>query len=266
ITDVQLKTAFLSEAAMMAFIDGIFMTMYNTLEVAYENLGHMARASLIGGVLYGARTTCVVNLLAEYNALVTTPLTLMDAMRNLEFLKFASARIKMVSDYMVKMSTTFNTDAWERFTPKDKQVFEVLSYFASMLDTYMQADVYHNELTKLQYYKNVPYWQASGTTWDFSSVSSINIQVEVPAANNTTTLQTVNQSGIVAVIRDIDSVGITIDNRRTKSIYNPHDELTNYWEKAELGYFRDNSENCVVFIMEETENTRANSLVFRQRN
>lgn len=265
ITDNQLETAFLSESAMMAFIDGIFISMYNSLEIDYENMGYAARATLIGATLYANKATCAVNLLALYNTETGSSLTVSAALRNADFLRYASSKIKLVSDRMVKMSVTFNSDGWERFTPKEKQVFEVLADFSNALDTYLQADVYHNELTKLQYYKSVPYWQASGENWDFDSVSSINLQVQIADEMEdedtppTYTLQTVNKTGIIAVIRDIDAVGTTIDKRRTKSIYNPHEELTNYWEKADIGYFRDDSENCVVFYMEEVAEPEAQS-------
>lgn len=248
IADVQLETAFTGASAMAAFIDGIFMSMYNSMELAYENNGNLARASLIGAVLTSTTVTAnKVNLLADYNTFTNESLTVTTALTNVDFLKYASMRMKLVSDQMIKPSVQFNAEQWERFTPKDRQVFEVNSNFAAILDTYLQADTYHNDMTKLQYYKSVPYWQGSGQSWAFEDTTAINVKIE--KADGST--ETVNKQHIVAVLRDIDSAGVTIDKRRTKSIYNPHDEYTNYWIKAEIGQFRDNSENCVVFYLEE---------------
>lgn len=251
IPDVQLETAFTSATAMAAFIDGIFQSMYNSLEIAYENVANLARASLIGSVMNITATTsmCKVNLIESYKDETGTTLTVKQALTNVDFLKFASMKMKEMSDYMQKAAVTFNPAAWERFTPKDRQVFEVLSAFASRFDTYLQSDTFHNEITKLPLYESVPYWQGNGQNWSFNNVSSINVKIEVPGTSGATTQKTVSASGIVAVLRDIDSAGVTIDKRRTKSIYNPHDEYTNYWVKAEIGQFRDVSENCIVFYL-----------------
>lgn len=251
--DVQLETAFLSATAMAAFIDGILMIMNESMKLAYENLGHMTRASLIGDVITSSIPMCKINLLTDYNTLTNTSHTVNSALRDTDFLKYAGMRIKMTSDRLTKYSTTFNKAGWERHTPKNYQVLEILSNLSSAFDTYLQADTYHNELTKLPNFKEVVYWQGSGTDWDFNEVSGINVKFDsYDYTTQTVTQKTVNQSGIVAVLRDIDSCGITIDKRRTRSIYNPRRETNNYWFKAEMGHFRDMSENCVVFVMQET--------------
>lgn len=251
IPDVQLKSAFTNATSMAAFISGIFQSMQNSMNVAYENLSNIARASLIGEVLTKKGTVRAVNLLTDYNTETNESLTVASALRSPEFLRWAAMRIKLVSDQMQKMSVIFNATGQERHTPKEYQVFEVLSNFEAALDTYLQADTYHNELTKLQYYTTIQYWQASGQRFNFEDVSSINLTIPIKQQDGSVVNTQVQQSGIVAVIRDRDAVGTTIDNRRSKSIYNPHEEYTNYWEKAEIGYFRDASENCVVFYLEE---------------
>lgn len=254
IYDVQLETAFLNAGAMMAFIDGIFQSMYNALELAYENIGNLARASLIGSIInQGDGTASKVNLIALYQTETGNTVTVQSALTDVNFLKFASMKMALASDQMVKMSTTFNIKKWERHTPKDRQVFEIQSNFAKAFDSYLQSDTFHNELTKLPNYESVPYWQGSGETWELSDVTGINVSLEVAGEDNTMSTVTVEQTNIIGVLRDIDSCGITIDKRRTKSIYNPRGEYTNYWLKAELGQFRDVSENCIVFYLEDVE-------------
>lgn len=247
--DVQLETAFTNAETMMAFIDGILTMMNDSMKLAYENLGYITRASLIGDVIISGKNTQKVNLLTEYNTETNETLTVSSALRNADFFRWAGQRIKKTIKRLEKKSTTFNTVGWERFTSKEYLIFEVLTDFASGFDTYLQSDVYHNELTKLSGFKEIAYWQGSGNNWSFDSVSSINVKIESADQDD---VVTVNKSGIVAVLRDVDAIGITIDKRRTKSIYNPRREVTNYWMKAEMGHFRDMSENCVVFYMEET--------------
>lgn len=260
IPDVQLKTAFRNAENMAAFFAGEFTVAQNSLNTAYENMGNLARASFMGACMISGTTTQAVNLLSQYNTLNTATLTVAEALRNKDFLLFSAEQIKNYSDFMESNSVTFNASAWERHTPKDKQVIEVLAHFSSAIDMNLQSSVFHNEITKLPYYQKINFWQGSGTEWKFEDASSINVSVEVPdtstnAAENATKTQSFTKSGIVACIRDIDSVGITIDNRRTKSFYDPHNELTNYWHKADINYYRDMSENGVVFYLEETSST-----------
>ena len=250
VPDVQLETAFTSAQAMMAFIDGILIMMNETMKLSYENLGYLTRASLIADVINSANPMTAINILAEYNTEMGESLTKAKAIYNAEFYRWAGMRIGMVSDQMVKYGVLFNKAKWNRHTPKDRQVLEMLTNFAKGFDVYLQSDTFHNELTKLPLFKKVAYWQSPGTDWSFNSVSSIDLQIEsYNYTSGAVAKAGVTQSGIVAVIRDIDSCGITIDKRRTKSIYNPRREVTNYWLKAEMGHFRDMSENCVVFYM-----------------
>lgn len=252
--DVQLETAFTNAQTMMAFIDGILIMMNESMKLSYENLGYATRAALIADTISSAaiNPNIAINLLAEYNTLTNESLTVASALRNTDYYKWATMKMKMISDRLTKLSTTFNKAKWERHTSKDLQIFEVLSDFANGANFYLQADTYHNEITKLPLYKEIPYWQGSGTDWSFDSVSGINLTIESTDEAGAIVQKAITQTGIVAVIRDYDSAGITIDKRRTKSIYNPRREVTNYWLKAEMGHFRDMSENCVVFYMAET--------------
>lgn len=248
--DVQLETAFTNATTMMAFIDGILFEMNESMKISYENLGNLTRAALIGDVVTSSVANISVNILAEYNAVMDDTLTYDDALYSPEFLRYSAQRIKKTVKRLSKKSTTFNKAAWERHTPKEYLIFEALTDYVSALDTYLQSDVFHNELTKLSGYKEIAYWQGSGTTWDFDDVSAIDVTFETTNLAGSIVTKTAKQKGIIAVLRDIDSCGITIDKRRTKSIYNPRREVTNYWLKAEMGHFRDMSENCVVFYIE----------------
>lgn len=249
VPDVQLETAFTNAQAMMAFIDGILTMMNEAMKTAYENLGHLTRASLIADTVQSSIASCSINLLSEYNTETGSSLTVATALRNIDFLKWAAKKIGDVSDYLTARSVTFNKAGWERHTQKEYQVFEVLSTFATAMDVYLQSDTFHNELVKLPMYKKVKYWQGSGKSWKFEDVSAVNVTYETKDSLGNISSKTANLSGIVAVLRDIDAIGITIDKRRTKSIYNPRREVTNYWLKAEMGHFRDMSENCVVFYV-----------------
>ena len=62
----------------------------------------------------------------------------------------------------------------------------------------------------------------------------------------------VEQTGILAFISDKERHGVMIDKIRTKTMYNPASELTNYFHKADIGMYMDSSEQGVVFYIAES--------------
>lgn len=253
--DEQLKTAFTNPQAMAAFIDGIFLNMKNSMQLKYNGIAYLVRASAIAAVHNSKNTVVNVDLLSSYNTYTGSSLTQKAALIDPEFLRYSGRLIRLYSERLKKTSTTFNPIGWERRTPKDRQVIEVLADLATAYETYLQSDVWHNELTKMPNFTIVPYWQSSGTAWDFTSTSSIDVVIESTNEGGTTEDVDVQVNGVVAVIRDIDAIATTIDDRKVRSIFNPHDEYSNYWYKANIGYMRDISENFVVFTMSETTTT-----------
>ena len=246
IPDEILKTAFLNETAHAVFIDAIFTSMENMMQLAMENTINITRASFISRKINTGNVCGAINLLANYNDLTVEPLTVSNCLRDLGFLKYASQQIKLWTDRMVRMSTLFNDEAgYKRHTPKDLQVLDVLADFATASDIYLQANTYHDELVKMPYYNVVPYWQGSGEAYTFDDTSAVNIKIN----NNTT----VDESGILAILFDHDAMGVTIKDRRSSTERNNHDEYTNYYNKANIGYFNDMSENAIVFYIKDVE-------------
>lgn len=243
IYDYQLKTAFTNASAMGAFVNLIFQDMYNALEFEIEQCIKLTKATMIAQCWKGSNAHIRRNLLTEYNLIAPNPITVADAMHDLGFLKFASREINLVAKRFKHMSSLFNSAGADRFTPVDQMNVDILLDFATATASYLEADTFHKELVALPNYNEVDSWQNSSTDYSFTSVSTINITDEAGA--------TKEQSGILATIYDKDACGIMIDRVRTKSIYNPASECTNYFHKADYGTFVDNSENCVVFYIAE---------------
>ena len=244
IPDAILKTAFLNEIAMAVFVDAIYTAMDNMLKIALENNINLTRASFIARKLNAGNTCGAINLLAGYNTLTHSNLTVAEALRNAEFLKYAARQIKLWSDRVTRMSVLFNDEEYKRHTPKSMQVLDILADFSTSTDTYLQSDTYHNELTKLPLYNVVPYWQGTGTSFEFDDTSAVKIKID----DNTN----VESSGVVGVLFDREALGVTITERRSSTERNNHDEYTNYYNKVNIGYFNDMSENGIVFYLAET--------------
>lgn len=243
IPDFMLRTAFTNETSMATFIDAIFVSMANMMEVALEQNANMIRANAIAHKLTSTKPCAKINLLKQYNTLTNSNLTVESAMRDTAFLKWASMQIDLWTKRFSNMNSVFNEEGYRRHTPKSEIVLDVLQDFASAVNSFLQSDTYHNEVTALPRYNEVAYWQGAGESFDFDSVSSINVKL--------TDKLTVNEKGIVAIAYDYEAMGVTIKERRSTTERNNKDEYSNYYEKANIGSFVDLSEQIIVFYLKE---------------
>ena len=242
----QIKSAFLDNASMMRFIDSIYIAIQNSFKLEEERLTALAVNTSMASCLSGGVSR---NLLAEYNAKHSdSPLTVESALENADFLKFASKEINLTVKNMAVLSTAFNKAKYTTFTSKENLVVEMLNHFASASDMYLQADTFHNELTKLPNFENVPFWQSSGDKFDFTTCSSIDITNKQLISDGNET-GNVKQSGIICFIHDTENVACYFGNRRTWDLPNPRSEVIVHGEKAEKGYSVDDHANAVVFYM-----------------
>lgn len=251
-TDRQVRTAFSSAGEMNKFFSMIETAIQNSLNVKIDALAGRLVTNMIGETIHAdypagqvANSSGVkaVNLLYLYNQELNpdTPLTAAQALYSMDFLKFAAMTIGKYSDRLTRMSVLFNIGATEKFSPRDKQHIILLSDFAKAADTYLQADTFHDEMTRLPAADIIPYWQGSGTDFALSATSKIDI---VTAGGIT-----IAQTGILGVIFDRDALMIANMDRRVTSNYNAKAEFTNYWHKVDTRYLADSDENFVVFFI-----------------
>lgn len=242
----QIKSAFLDNASMMRFIDSIYIAIQNSFKLEEERLTALAVNTSMASCLSGGVSR---NLLAEYNEKHTdNPLTVESALENADFLKFASKEINLTVKNMAVLSTAFNKAKYTTFTSKENLVVEMLNHFASASDMYLQADTFHNELTKLPNFESVPFWQSSGNDFDFTTCSSIDVTNKQLISDGNAT-GNVKQGGIICFIHDTENVACYFGNRRTWDLPNPRSEVIVHGEKAEKGYSVDDHANAVVFYM-----------------
>lgn len=243
IPDYMLRTAFTSAEKMGAFISAIFVAMDNRMEQALENSIDITRSAFIARKINGAKPCGAINLLHEYNTLTNAGLTVDSCLRNTDFLKWCASELSKWAKRMARMSVVFNEEGYQRHTPYENLVVNVLQDFASATTAFLQADTYHKEMVSLPKYSEVPYWQGSGESFAFEDTSKIDIKLSDDV--------TVKKSGIIAVMYDEQAIGVTMNERRSTSERNNKDEYTDYFNKADIGYFNDMSENGIVFFIEE---------------
>lgn len=255
ITERQVKSAFSSAAQMMGFINMIFNEVDKSFTVKLDGLIMQTINNMTAETIRNATSDDVntvagnasagdaraVNLLKLYNTKFAKTLTAEQAIFDKEFLRFAAYIMGLYEIRMRSMSKLFNIGGKARFTPSDMLHIVMLAEFQTGVSTYLQSDTYHDQFVALPKAESVPFWQGSGTDFDFSSTSTIHIKT----ANG----NDVNASGILCVMFDRDALGVCNMNRRTTTNYNAKAEFTNYFYKMDAGYFNDLNENFVVFYV-----------------
>lgn len=241
----QVKSAFDSASQLNAFFSMIHNAIDKSMTVKVDGLVSRTINNMIGETLVHSKNNPTsikaINILKMYNEKFAANLTAANCMLEPEFIRYATLIIKLYSDRLTKLSKLFNIGGKDRFTSKDLQHIVLLSEFEAYAQAYLYSDTFHEEFTKLPKAETVAYWQGSGTAYDFSSTSKIHI--------TTSSGDEVEQSGILGIIFDRDSLGVSNLDRRVTTNYNAKGEFFNNWYKFDAGYFNDLNENFIVFYV-----------------
>lgn len=255
-TELQVKESFSSAEQLNAFVSMIQNAVSNSITVKMDSLvmdtiNNGTAETLVSDLLTEDDTLDLtksgnkaINLLALYNADkdVAEQLTAEQAIKSAEFIKFASYTIHLYKDRLARISTIFNVEGKQRFTPESENHLVLLTDFASASKVYLESEAYNKELLALPKYETVPYWQGSGTGYDFADVSKISVKT---AGTN----KAVEANGIIGVMFDNVALGVTNLDQRVQSSFNPKAEFYNNFYKNDVGFFNDLGENFVVFFV-----------------
>ena len=257
-TELQVKESFSNANQLNGFLSMLYNSVEKSMTVKIDSLVMRTINNMIGETIYNDlydnaekvvkyTNTGVkaVNLLKMFNDKFAKTLTPEQAITDSEFLKFASYTMQLYVDRLSKMSTLFNVGGKERFTPNEMLKIVLLSEFKASAISYLQADTYNDELVALPNAETVPYWQGSGLDYGFEDTSKINVAL----SKDKTKVREIETSGIIGVMFDRDSLGVTNLDRRVTTNYNAKAEFYNNYYKFDSGYFNDLNENFVVFFM-----------------
>ncbi len=257
IADKQARSAFNSANQMNSFLTMLTGNVDKSLTVKMDSLAERTVNNFILQTLdaefpnvidndYSNSTGVkAINLLKVYNTTFSKSLTAAACLYDEDFLKFASMIIRRTVIRMKKMSKLFNVGGKARFTPSSLQHVILHGDFTTAADMYLQSGTFHKELVELPKFREVAYFQGSGTDYSFSSTSNISGIIEKGS-----TTKTISLDGVIGVVFDHDAMGITNLDRRVTSNYNPKAEFTNYFYKVDCGYFNDLNESGVVFFVQ----------------
>lgn len=249
-TERQVKESFSNAVQLNGFLSMLYNAVDKSMTIKIDSLVMRTINNMIGETIYdeygsdslssksGVRA---INLLYLYNDRFNTELTAEDAITTPDFIRFASLEMGVMASRLTKISTLFNIGGKDRFTPSDMLHVVMLSDFRKSANVYLQSDVFHEQFTALPNAEEVPFWQGSGTTYDFDDITAVNVTT---ASNHA-----VEATGILGIMFDRDALGVTNLDRRVTTNYNPKAEFFNNWYKFDAGYFNDTNENFVVFFV-----------------
>ena len=256
-TEKQVKDSFSNAAQLNGFLSMLYNAVDKSMTVKVDSLVMRTIDNMIAHTLHAEFPTVTkndystlsgtkaVNLLKLYNAKYSKTLTAEQAVTDPDFIRYASYIMGVYADRMGKLSTLFNVGKKERFTPSDMLKVVMLSDFEKAASTYLYADTWHNENVKLPTAETVPYWQGSGTGYDFASTSGIHVAISDGAGATVDVVA----NGILAIMYDKDAMGVCNTDRRVTTQYNAKAEFFNNFYKFDASYFNDLNENFVVFFV-----------------
>lgn len=253
IYDYQLNSAFLNEKNMAAFVEGVFETVKNSLEIYLENIESTVINTSACRVYNTNAGNTVVKLATLYNTLngytssdsgYVTPITsannndstINSALSNRDFLRFVYTYISKIKKGMRKPSVLFNPAGKERWSTEP--VVEVISDVNERFNLLPNFDPLADGIKGDSIY----YWQGTGTSVGYANNMQISQRIDTDTE--------VTIYGCIAMIRDDKAVGMLRDFPRTRSLYDPSHEKTYFYNKMDIRYYSKADENFVVFTLE----------------
>ena len=261
---VQLDNAMSGPEEFASFISMILQNVEDKLTMSRENLSRMLVSNLIGAKAQ-ADSDNVINLLTAYNDYLgltsTSRLSVEDVKdpdRYGDFIKFAYAKIKNVSDLMrsrsVKYHMNISGSPIMRHTPYANQRLYISSFDKHMIDTRVLADVFNDDQMRLMDFQPVDFWQSIESPDTVSVIpvyinsSGQLVNADTTAAERTTSIVT----GVFGVLMDEEAIGYTITLERTeRTPLNARGMYYNQFWHDTKKYWTDLTENAVVFILDD---------------
>ena len=251
-TEMQVKQSFQNATQLNSFLSMLYTAVEKSMTIKTDALvmrtinnfiGETVYADYAGGDLTASSGVRAINLLKLYKDRYADAanLTPAQAITTPEFIRFAAYTMANYIDRLTRISTLFNIGGKDRFTPKDMLHVVMLSDFRNAADIYLQSDTFHDAYTALPNAETIPYWQGSGTDFQFANASKINV--------TTTGNHNVEVGGVLAIMFDRDALGVSNLSRRVTTNYNAKAEFWNNFYKFDAGYFNDQNENFLVFFV-----------------
>ena len=250
LNDEQMKDCFESEDALGDFTAYIMVTVKNALKQHRKDQSAMNRANWIGEKIHyagsvGATGIHKINLLDLYRAETgdTSITTAAQFNSTNACLRFAAAAMDEYMGYLQEQTKLFNVGGKTRFTPRNRLVCQVNAKWEKKVESVSYSDAYNIDYVRLPYYQPVSCWQGMGKSAAWADVTKIYI--------TTASGESVEQSGIVAIMVDRMAIAHTIRSERVAVTRFDPEAVTQYYYQFRDQYMNDLTLNGIVFTVED---------------
>lgn len=240
----QVKSAFTSVQQLNSFFSMIESIIDNSRTQKIDTLIQRAINNFMAEKI--AATNGVIPAATLYAADTGRTVTQATAHTDKDFLRYLAYLILDLKDRLKVRSELYNLGGtgYPRHTPEDMLHVVLNSLYGRAMDTFLQADTFHNDLVEVGNYETVPFWQGSGASYSVADRTKIDVTL---ASDGQTTVQ---KSYIVGVLFDRDAIALNNQNMRVTSAYNANGEYYNNFYKVETSLFNDLAENGVVITLD----------------
>lgn len=246
---------FLEPGRAVEAMNAIEKNVANSITLHLDNY---SRAALRASIAYnmngvdlangGPRAINLMKVFSAYNA--GTTLEAERSINDPEFLRFMISEIFKYLRYMREYTTTFNDKEYPNFTADSDVSLVMLSDVQRQANAYLLSDTYNKELLELPNHTELVSWKgtklADGDAFDFKALSTVNEKF-IPSGEDQSV--TVNTSGVVAHLFDINRVGIEKLSYTQTSQYDPQGLKTNFFTHVFGQTIVDPYENAITFYV-----------------
>ena len=250
LNDEQMKDCFRSEEDLAEFTAYLMVTVQNALKQHRKDQSAMNRANWIGEKIayagsVGAKGIHVINLLELYRTETgdTSITTAAQFNSTNACLRFAAAIMDEYMGYLQEQTKMFNVGENTRFTPKDRLVVQVNAKWQKKVESVSYSDAYNIDYVRLPYFQPVSCWQGMGAGAAWADVTKVYV--------TTASGQSVNESGIVAIMVDKWAIAHTIRSQRVAVTRFDPEAVTQYYYQFRDQYINDLSLNGLVFTVQD---------------
>ena len=256
ITDDQIKSAFTDETSLTAFINGIFIAMYNSITKYLETSARTCYEDLIVADLNKGGNVAINVLQLYYDE---TGVELSDIRGsvnyyeyNADFQRWLTSLFTDKIGMMEEMTVLFNHKGYETFTPRDMCHFVINGKIADNIKRFRTSNVYNDELVSMPNSAEVSSWQAIGTNGSLDARLSVNAKYKNPdyTIGGTEPEYISANKKVLAVMHDDRVLSLTVKDRRSVSIVNEHGARRNVFEQGVVCNFVNLGQNSIVFYVD----------------
>lgn len=236
-----LTEAFLNAGAMSSFVNQVFGKVQNKIEVVLEDL---ARVALIN-MMCNLSTKQEIKLVTLYNSKTGSTLNPQTALFDPAFMRFAIGMMNNIASKLETMSVLFNTDGYDRFTPKSEQRFYVLADFITQLETVVQYAAFNPQYVNKSVDIAVPYWQGVKEGDDINDIAVLSKVIGKVDSKVDKTIE-----NVVGVLFDREAIGTFRQEEKvlTTPVNARGAYYNTFWHEKQM-WFNDMSENAVIFTL-----------------